>query len=544
MSIYFKLLTSWFVTSLAIPTNGEIFTSMMNVRQAIDTERKLIHILKSYIDQETERLRDIQRFYAKVSQLHSTVYTRLSGTAAANPLVAFTLIKRLQSEWPNVVYSKEAEENIQALRSGYGSVEGSLPKHEDVQGAAQGLMRLQDVYALRLEGLVRGHFQRLTNHGNAVDIYRPPVSVRLSGDDCFLVGKVAYDDEDYYHSVQWLEESVRLFRDSTLAWMPENEGSLEDALDHLAFSHFKTGNISYALSLSQELLRHDPLNGRVLLNVEKYERLLVENPPVATTASVLKRPSTTYLRTRNAYEKLCQTQGSQPKHYEDPELFCDYFSNGSPGLLLQPVRREVVSFQPYVVLYHNFTTDSEAESIKGVAQPALRRSVVASGVNQSTVDYRISKSAWLKETAHPSIGRLDKRVQAVTGLNVQHPYAEYLQVVNYGIGGHYEPHFDHATSESSPLYKLNSGNRVATFMIYLSAVDAGGSTAFIYANFSVPVVQNAALFWWNLHRNGEGDEDTLHAGCPVLVGDKWVANKWIHEHGQEFQRPCSQDPDE
>lgn len=33
--------------------------------------------------------------------------------------------------------------------------------------------------------------------------------------------------------------------------------------------------------------------------------------------------------------------------------------------------------------------------------------------------------------------------------------------------------------------------------------------------------QNAALFWWNLHRSGEGDSDTLHAACPVLVGDKW-----------------------
>lgn len=33
--------------------------------------------------------------------------------------------------------------------------------------------------------------------------------------------------------------------------------------------------------------------------------------------------------------------------------------------------------------------------------------------------------------------------------------------------------------------------------------------------------QNAALFWWNLHKSGEGDGDTLHAGCPVLVGDKW-----------------------
>lgn len=40
---------------------------------------------------------------------------------------------------------------------------------------------------------------------------------------------------------------------------------------------------------------------------------------------------------------------------------------------------------------------------------------------------------------------LDHRIAALTGLDVQPPYAEYLQVVNYGIGGHYEPHFDHAT---------------------------------------------------------------------------------------------------
>lgn len=48
---------------------------------------------------------------------------------------------------------------------------------------------------------------------------------------------MAYDLEDYYHSVQWFEEAVRLFRGTE--WSPENEGTLEDALDHLAFSHFK-----------------------------------------------------------------------------------------------------------------------------------------------------------------------------------------------------------------------------------------------------------------------------------------------------------------
>ncbi|KAM7412851.1 hypothetical protein PAMA_020304 [Pampus argenteus] len=531
------------LASAVIPVSvGEMYTSLLNVKQAISVERKLIDYLKTYVEHELERLEDIKRFYAKVSDLHTQVY---KGPAAAmtNPLVAFTLIKRLHSEWLNVVYSNEAMENSQALRSSYEEEEANLPKLEDLQGAAQGLMRLQDVYALQVASLARGRFQRVTN-GKPIDICMPAVSVPLSGDDCFLVGKVAYEQEDYYHSVQWLEESVRLFRGTGGGWSPENMGTLEDALDHLAFSHFKTGNVSYALSLSQELLHHDPMNGRVLQNVEKYEKLLVATPPVSIRADVLRRPTSNYLRTRDTYERLCQTQGSQPMHFKNPGLFCDYFTNGSPGLLLQPVRREVLSLQPAVVLYHDFITDTEAEDIKRVAQQGLRRSVVAAGEKQATADYRISKSAWLKDSAHSIVGKLDQRISMLTGLNVKHPYGEYLQVVNYGIGGHYEPHFDHATSPSSPVFKLKTGNRVATFMIYLSSVEAGGSTAFIYANFSVPVVEKAAIFWWNLHRNGKEDVNTLHAGCPVLIGDKWVANKWIHEYGQEFTHRCSLNPEE
>ncbi|XP_056297945.1 LOW QUALITY PROTEIN: prolyl 4-hydroxylase subunit alpha-3 [Pseudoliparis swirei] len=535
---------SWSLLAVAVVPGsvGEMYTSLLNVKQAISVEQKLIDYLRTYIDHEFERLQDIKRFYAKVSDLHTELYKGPAATMA-NPLVAFTMIKRLHSEWPNVVNSNEALENSQALRSSYKAEEGDLPTLEDLQGAAKGLMRLQDVYALQVASLVRGRFQRVTD-GRPTDVYLPAVSVPLSGDDCFLVGKVAYEQEDYYHSVQWLEESVRLFRGTGGEWSPENEGTLEDALDHLAFSHFKTGNVSYALSLSQELLHRDPMNGRVLQNIDKYEKLLVSSPPISLIVDGLKRPTSNHLRTRDTYERLCQTQGSQPMQFENPKLFCDYFTNGNPQLLLLPVRREVLSLQPYVVLYHNFITDTEAEDIKRTSHPGLKRSVVAAGEKQATADYRISKSAWLKGSAHSTVGKLDHKISMLTGLNVKHPYGEYLQVVNYGIGGHYEPHFDHATSPSSPVFKLKTGNRVATFMIYLSSVEAGGSTAFIHANFSVPVMEKAAIFWWNLRRNGQGDADTLHAGCPVLIGDKWVANKWIHEQGQEFQHRYSLNPEE
>ena len=30
----------------------------------------------------------------------------------------------------------------------------------------------------------------------------------------------------------------------------------------------------------------------------------------------------------------------------------------------------------------------------------------------------------------------------------------------------------------------------------------------------------------------------LHGGCPVLLGSKWVANKWVREAANIFNRRC------
>lgn len=59
-----------------------------------------------------------------------------------------------------------------------------------------------------------------------------------------------------------------------------------------------------------------------------------------------------------------------------------------------------------------------------------------------TAQYRISKSSWLKSDDHEIVEKVNKRIALVTGLELE--TAEELQVVNYGLGGHYEPHFDFA----------------------------------------------------------------------------------------------------
>ena len=80
-----------------------------------------------------------------------------------------------------------------------------------------------------------------------------------------------------------------------------------------------------------------------------------------------------------------------------------------------------------------------------LAVDIIHSQLVISGIRSLMLQLVVCFSAWLKDTVDPVLVTLDHRIAALTGLDVQPPYAEYLQVVNYGIGGHYEPHFDHAT---------------------------------------------------------------------------------------------------
>ena len=62
--------------------------------------------------------------------------------------------------------------------------------------------------------------------------------------------------------------------------------------------------------------------------------------------------------------------------------------------------------------------------------------------NLETASYRISKTAWIRREEDETIERIYRRVGHLTGLSME--ISEELQVSNYGIGGHYEPHFDFA----------------------------------------------------------------------------------------------------
>ncbi|CAB3223330.1 unnamed protein product [Arctia plantaginis] len=199
-------------------------------------------------------------------------------------------------------------------------------------------------------------------------------------------------------------------------------------------------------------------------------------------------------------------------------LTCHYLSKNHPFLKIAPFKVETKHLNPDIFLFHDVLTDSEIRNIKELGRPLLQRAKAFDDDIKDNifVSYRISKLAWLYDGDSDIIDRISQRVSDMTGLSVE--YAEPLQLCNYGIGGHYEPHLDFSM---------------------MSDVDQGGATVFPTLGLTIYPIKGTAIFWFNMYPSGAGNKATRHAACPVLQGDKWVSSKWIHQYGQEFIRPCN-----
>jgi prolyl 4-hydroxylase len=444
--------------------------------------------------------------------------------------------------------------------------EQSMPSSEDLSGAADALLRLQKTYMLDTRLLADGQIEissdkmaKFTSleamkarHESSIGASKEDgSSSRLTASDCFEIGRQAYSSEDNERTIRWMQEALeRLPIDSQPIF------SRADALEYIAFATYRIGNVRQALALTQELLKEMPTHARALRNIGYYEHELQTDDTAHVSAKrgddgddhlptdpwTSDRPPVQPIeRTdRQVYESLCRGEQFVSSRVA-ASLKCHYLnaSDRQPHRALLRIRVEQVYDRPYAVLFHDVVTDDEIEHIKTLARPRLRRATVQNYKTGQleTVDYRISKSGWIRDSEDDRIRRLSLRMQMITDLTVQ--TAEELQVVNYGLGGHYEPHFDFARREEKHAFRsLGTGNRIATWLTYLSDVEAGGATVFPLLGLAVRPRKGSALFWYNLHRNGEGDLLTRHAACPVLIGSKWIANKWFHERGQEQRRPC------
>lgn len=190
-----------------------------------------------------------------------------------------------------------------------------------------------------------------------------------------------------------------------------------------------------------------------------------------------------------------------------------------------------VMSSPRVVLFGNLLSNEECDLLIEQSRSKLQRSSV---VNATTGAYdvhphRTSAGTHFSRGENELISRIERRIAELVDCPSEH--GEPIQILHYQSGGEYKPHFDYfdpALPGSQDVLK-QGGQRIATLIMYLNDVTAGGSTVFPEIGLDVLPRKGHAVYFAYCDDDNRLDARTLHGGSPVSVGEKWIATKWFRQ---------------
>ena len=184
---------------------------------------------------------------------------------------------------------------------------------------------------------------------------------------------------------------------------------------------------------------------------------------------------------------------------------------------------------PRVVVFANLISDEECDEIIALARARLARSeTVQTETGSSEVnDARTSQGMFFERGEHAVCARVEARMAALMHWPLEN--GEGLQVLRYGPGAEYKPHYDYfdPAQSGTPSILKRGGQRVASLVCYLNTPDRGGATIFPDVQLEVAPIKGNAVFF--SYERAHASTRSLHGGAPVVEGEKWVATKWVRE---------------
>lgn len=221
----------------------------------------------------------------------------------------------------------------------------------------------------------------------------------------------------------------------------------------------------------------------------------------------------------------------QPFQYEPSRIAPGNTITLSDGSVRVALRLE----KPNVVLIDGFMSTEECEELIALSKQKLLPSTIVdpqSGDKRVIAD-RTSEGTFFQRGENDLVQRLEQRASELMNWPVER--GEGIQVLHYRKGAEYKSHFDYFPEQDtgSAPHLAESGQRVATLVMYLNDVGDGGETVFPDVGLSVTPKRGSAVYFAYANSLGQVDPATLHAGAPVLDGEKWIATKWMRQrtHG-------------
>jgi prolyl 4-hydroxylase len=210
--------------------------------------------------------------------------------------------------------------------------------------------------------------------------------------------------------------------------------------------------------------------------------------------------------------------------HPDRKAFARIGATVRERLSLQPLARRLPEERAEIYAIDNFLPAATCARlialIDAVATPS-------SLVEQDLwPDYRTSYSGDIDAGAL-CVRRLERKLSAITGIAAT--WGEAAQGQRYTCGQFFNEHCDWFDTDASYWRQERrcGGQRSWTAMVYLNAVDEGGTTDFTRVALSIPPRTGTLLLWNNAQPDGTPNPWTMHAARPVLRGVKYVVTKWF-----------------
>ncbi|KAE9544664.1 hypothetical protein AGLY_000206 [Aphis glycines] len=522
-----------FLISTCMFANGlNWHSSQIMLKYLYNVQDKQFALAEEYLELETKRIHELQRFLVPIVDW----YINYSFTKEKFILSHIDSIKMMTWIHKDLSTIKKIMSNKQSVEVFKQFEEHKAISELNIQSAYRALRRIQKVYAIPASDMAVGKYKD-----------------RIIGDpmdacECNVMSKYSVEEYDTYGAIEWALQTYnkwlmdrpkcvdidKLYYYIRLASMSTGF-NFENLSNFSNLNHF--GNIDYItryFSLIENELNIRDINAEstdIYHIYDNFEQLS---------------------RNKN-FRNLCRTgKSARPLTCESK---CRYQTKNSPYWILMPFKEEDISINPSIKLYHDIIYDEEIELITKMASIDVSKLLDAHYVPRYHVDdikicftlkltdaafyfngkislvdeQRLGQLKWFSESSDPMLfGKLNERIECITEYSTK--TAEGYQVVNYGLGGHFSEHVDAFTDGPK-----SNGNRLVTILFYMTDVPEDGYTVFPNINFVAHCRKGTALVWQNLYlNNGSVNSGTIHGGCPVIKGNKWIMTKGLYEEGQHL----------
>ena len=389
--------------------NSEIYTSMLDLENFFKQELEYVDDLRALYDKKLISFEAKQNIGSYIQSFDDVIGEQEEEPEIMhNPINAYNLIRHVAVGWGVVEGTLEDD-----VKKKFGNVgkrvtkvlerrkKHHIPDQPDIDGIAKGIVRLHDYYKFNTSHFVNEGVLALGEG----DIFE--TTGDLSVWDAFKIGVKGTNAMILGSGLQILDSALEKATIEGVTTPP-----FIDDLDIKVLKNIvKTAKTVHDQKLDRWGQRTDEHSTNPLPYSKNLAKKKKFQKNLQKWEDNLKLGSATLKTGQERYQYMELCKGRDLRNVSvTSQLYCKYSHGNHHTFTIGPLRVEIVSLEPYIVIIHNFILDSEAEAIKERAAPNLRRSVmVGKNLTGSTNDRRVSEQAWLNETESPTLHVLSDR---------------------------------------------------------------------------------------------------------------------------------------